>query len=305
MAFKIAFKSVQAVILSRFPTKVVVRWQMTGNAVDLADYEFYVDRGEAENNQAGFQHVDIQQRPVLPATAHLETLNLKPISRSIDGLDDMWFLDMSPELRNLSLTWLYQVRCRNKNTQEELVSKQVSFDGDLDLVGLYIADEVNFLLEDTTGTPCYIYRRKRDGAYCPKCFDPIQKKRLLSRCEVCYGTNWVGGFYDPIDAFVDLSPNPKNIEMAPRGETQSNDSHVLMANFPEVYPGDVIREISGGRMWRINTVPVTEKHRTLLLQLPSVSEIKPGDIEYDLPSDERFSLAKVQELALTRKKREF
>lgn len=304
MAIAISFKQVQVIPLSKSPAKVLVRWQTNKEAADLSDYEFYIERSGGQNNIPGFQHVDIRQVP-LPPAEHTDTKNFRTISRAIDGLDNQWFLDYGAELLNLSEALYYRVRCRQKSTQEEVTSATFDMDGSLDLVGLYVADEINFELEDVTGVPSLIYNRRRGGAYC-SCFDRIQKKTTISNCQKCYGTNWVGGYYDPIDSWVDFNPNPKNSLITQWGEVQQNETVCMISNFPIVNPGDLIRELKPNRLWRVGQrVRVVEKRRVTLLQFPEITEVKPGDIEYKMPIDEQFLLAKIQELEATRKKREF
>src|ERR1019366_4523037 len=107
MATTAAFKLVQATALSKTPAKVLVRWQTNITGADLADYEFYVERGEARENVAGFQHVDIRQQ-ALPYSKHAATNNFRTISQAIDGLSDPWHLDFTPELRNLTASLNYR-----------------------------------------------------------------------------------------------------------------------------------------------------------------------------------------------------
>lgn len=304
MAVLPSFKIVQAVPLTRFPAKVLIRWQMNLSGADLADYEFYVERGEAKNNIPGFQHVNIYQQP-LPPTPHTITYNFAAVSQAINGLDYLQFLDYSTLLENLSKPLFYRVRCRKISTQEDIVSDMFSFEGALDLTGLYIVDEINFELEDVTGVPTLIYNRRRGGVPCTKCFDPVQKKRTMSQCTNCYGTNWEKGFYDPIDCYVDYAPNPKNSLITQWGEIQPNESRCLLSNFPVLGSGDILREIRDNRLWRVTRVDLTEKRRTLLLQLPVVTEIKPGDVEYKIVQDERFASEKALELEKTKRLREF
>jgi hypothetical protein len=105
---------------------------------------------------------------------------------------------------------------------------------------------------------------------------------------------------------VDLTPNPKNALITQWGEAQENMTRFLLANFPIISPGDVIRELRPNRMWRVGQrVNLTEKRRVTMLQFPEVSEIKPGDIEYKIPVDEQFLLAKIEEFETTKKRREF
>jgi hypothetical protein len=305
MALTINFKKVEVIPLSRNPAKILVRWQTNLIGADLADFEFYVERGNTQDNNPGFQHITEYGTPVLPPIASAPTQNFQVMSRAIDGLADSWHVDYTPEMLNLDKQLIYRVRARKKSTQEEITSLPISLGGALDLVGLYIAEEINFELSDATGAPSLIYNRRRGGIQC-SCFDPIQKKRTTSSCQICFGTNWVGGFYDPIDAYVDFNPNPKNALITQWGESQENATRVMLANFPIVLPGDVIRELNTNRLWRIGQrVNTTEKRRVTLLQFPEVQEIKPGDIEYKLPIDEQFMLAKIEEFAAVRRRREF
>lgn len=305
MACTIVFKTVEVVPLSRNPSKVLVRWDTSVRGADLAGYEFYIERGQASDNTPGFQHKTIYGTPELPKIESAVTNNFRTISTAIDGLDNPFYVDYTPELLNLEAPLSYRVRARHKATQEELTSAASGFGGGLDLVGLYVAEEQNFELEDATGSPCLLYNRRRGGVPC-SCLDPIQKKRLVSNCSKCFGTNWVGGFYDPIDAYVDFNPNPKNAMITQWGEVQENSTRVMLANFPNVYPGDVIRELRTNKIWRVGQkVTTIEKRRVTLLQFPEVTEIKPGDIEYKLPIDEKFLLAKIEEFEAVRKRREF
>lgn len=302
----ITFKSINVYPLSKLPAKVLVKWEMfIDKTVQLQDYEFLVERDiEAQDGRPGFQHVDIDGKPLEDKFAAKDPRNLTPISRWIDGLDFRWFVDYTPHLKNLTNYSYYRVRCRNKKTQEVVDSDVVTWQGELDLVGLYVVDEHNFLLEDAIGVPSLVYQRRHDGVLC-SCFDRIQQKRLVSNCKKCYGTNWLKGFYDPIDCFVDFSPNPKVSVIEQWGEVQPNETNMLLSNFPTVASGDLVREIETNRLWRVTMSTVTEKRRALMLQFARAAEVKPGDIEYSIPNDEKFTIVKVGELNTIKDKREF
>jgi hypothetical protein len=303
----IKFKRVQAIPLSKLPPKVVVRWQMdVRDEAELANYEFLVHRQHSgQNGQPGFQHVNIDRKPLSEPHDAKDPKSLEPVSRWIDGLDFPWFVDFSDQLQNLTEQSNYRVECRRKDTQESVLSEEFAFEGQLDLVGLYVVDEMNFLLRDVTGSPSLIFQRRRGGIKCKVCYDPIQKKRLSSFCTNCYGTGWTLGFFDPIDAYIDFSPNPKDVRIESWGEVQNNDTNALASNFPNINPGDVIRELQENRMWRVVNATVTEKRRCQMLQFLRLTEIKPGDVEYTLPNDERFQIRKLDEYNLTRQKLEF
>jgi hypothetical protein len=174
----------------------------------------------------------------------------------------------------------------------------------MDLVGIYIAEETDFELSDATGTPCFVHKKRRSGVLC-ECFDRVQKKRTTANCGVCYNTNWVGGYHDPIDCYIDFAPNPKNIQITQWGETQTNETRLKMSNFPSVGPGDLIRELRTNRLWRATNVGVTEKRRVQLIQFPAVVELKPSDVEYKMPVNETLMLQLIQEFEQLKRRREF
>ena len=304
----IQFKRVQAIPLSRTPAKVLIRWDMGyAKQSEMAEYEFCVMRQKsAEDGRPGFQDVDIDGKPKNPPlVVALDPSNLIPISTWIDGLEAPWFLDYSDALKDLTSISNYKIKCRNKKTQEEVISNTFTWESPLDLVGLYIIAEDDFLLKDATGVPSLVFKRRRGGIACPECFDPIQKKRTKSHCTSCYGTNWVGGFFKPIDTYIDFNPNPKNSVITGWGEIQENETDSKLSNFPDVSPGDVIRELRDFRMWRVVKVDVTEKRRCQMLQFARLTEIKPSDVEYLLPNDEQFQVKKVEELEAIKRRREF
>ncbi len=305
MGFPLAFASYEAVPLSRDPGKVLIRWELKPNRVDLSDYEFYVDRGEAPGEDAGHLSKDIDGK-ILPGQLSTDlSKNLAQISPAISASDFYQWIDYTPHLRNLDKPYEYKVRLRRISTQEEISTSSFSWNGELDLVGLYIVEEHNFLLEDAVGVPCLVYVRRRGGIVCTSCFDVVQKKRTSSHCTTCFGTGWIGGFYSPIDTYIDIGPTPADIIISEWGEVQKNETDLLMSNYPEVIPGDLIRELRSNRLWRVVAARPTEKRRAPMLQFVRVTEVSAGDVEYQLPYDTDFGLKKVAELEKLRVRREF
>lgn len=312
MAVELSFRSFSAQPLSRTPARVRIDWEFAQRNVTgsvYADHEILILRAEAEDAIPGFQHIDMMTQresrvPPVPKSTHAKNITAY-ISQPISALEYPWYIDQAVNLQMLDRPVFYKLVIRRISTQETIETPAFTFKGELDLIGLYVVEEHNFLNEDTIGVPSLIYQRKRGGVQCTKCFDTLQGKRTLSKCNVCYGTNWEGGFYRAIDSYVDYSPNPKMVEITPWGEMQPNESQVLLSNFPVVTQGDLIKELPAGRFWRIEKIQPTEKRRVLMLQFCRVSEIKPGDIEYELPYDPRYAAIKFKELREIQRKREF
>ena len=305
MSFPLSFSSYEAIPISKDPARVLVRWDLKPNRADLSDFEFYIDRGDAPDQLVGFQSVDIDGNKTASKKASTASINQSQISGAISAADFYQWVDATPDIRNLDKNYYYRIRLRRISTQEEVVTPPFSWSGELDLMGLYIVEEHNFLLEDVTGVPCFIYIRRRGGIACGDCFDPIQKKRTASFCNTCYGTNWAGGFYNPLDAYVDLTPNPVNSTIADWGEVKKNETDMLLSNYPELSPGDLVRELRSNRLWRVVACRQTQKRRVPMLQYARVVEVSAGDVEYRIALDTELALSKIKELDRMRQLREF
>lgn len=305
--FPLRFKLIDIIPVSKDLGRVLIRWELVPTTLDLSDFEFYIDRGEAQDQIPAFQHVTIDGKPWVSShpSETTDSVNSLQIGGPISGIDFYQFMDQTPLLRNLWKMYFYRIRIRRISTQEEVGSAPITWLGDQDLEGLYVIDEHNFLLEDTIGTPCLAFPRRRGGVLCDKCFDRIQNKRISSHCEWCYGTNWQGGFHKPIDLFVDFSPEVENTVIRDWGETQPTESDILLANFPLLQNGDFILEMRQGRRWRVTRCRHTEKRRVPMLQFVRVVEINPGDVEYKFPVDQEFIATKVREFEEYKKRREF
>jgi hypothetical protein len=305
MSFPLSFSKFEATPLSKTPAKVLIQWDLCQTKLPLTDFEFRVDRGSAADAEPGFQHVTIDGKPMSDGTISTDSVNLTQVAGPISGIDFYQWADYSGELANLQKIYFYRVRLRRISTQEEIETPVFTWNTDLDLEGLYVVEEHNFLLEDSTGVPALTFPRKRGGMTCPNCFDPIQKKRTSSYCLRCFGTNWDGGFYNPIDSYIDFNPSPQNTVIKDWGETQPNETNVFLTNYPLLGNGDVIRELQNGKLWRVTRTQPAEKRRMPTLQFARVVEINPGDVETKIPYDQTLALQILERFRKIRKLRAF
>jgi hypothetical protein len=280
---------------------------MFPSKVDLSDFEFYIDRSSSPDQIVGKQDVDIdgnlQVGAAGPASESrpMEQIHKTPIS----ALDFYEYVDFTPVLKNLHASVYYRIRCRRISTGEEIETLPFTWKGTLDLLGLYVVDEQEFLLKDAIGEPCLIYLRRRGGVPCTKCFDPVQKKRLISNCKVCYGTNWEGGFYPPISSYAAVGSAAKATTIQEWGENQPGQTSMQFTNYPLLRPGDLVREVVENRLWRIAQVQEVEKRVTPMMQFGQLVEINPGDVEYSFPLDEALVRKLLEEFEDIQNKREF
>ena len=158
-----------------------------------------------------------------------------------------------------------------------------------DRIGRTIARNMQIMLAAIGATPVLIYQRGygADSTRCPDCWDAATQQVIVSNCQTCSGSGFVGqalGYYDPVLTLMDIRP-PEKIRMVEDTAQAPVAAVARMANYPLLRPTDVIRELNTGSLWRVVAVtPVRKDGRAVLTQDPvQLRQLKPGDVEYDLP----------------------
>lgn len=282
----IRFAAISVMILSiEHVSQVLIRWKLETTSQSLKNLRFYIDRGESPSA--------------------LEQLNAEGLPAS--GLYE--YVDQTANLFDLDKVLYYRVRAVEETSDgvalQTFKSQETTWDGDLDLVGLYINEEHAFEMRWVDGVPAMIYKKIHDGSYCPECWDSILKRVTKSNCRVCFGTGRIGGYYPPIDAWMKFEPDPKVEQVADWGKRQTSQTDILFTNYPLLTPDDIIVEVKPNRFWKVELVRYPEKNRTILLQMARLNAVNPSDIEYKLqvPEDRRRAL--VDQMESREKEREF
>lgn len=281
----ISFKSISVMVLNiEHISRVLIRWGLTPTSQNLTNLKFYVDRGESPEN--------------------FQQLNATGLSAA--GLYE--YVDQTGVLLDLNKLYYYRVRAVEEVggvALQTFTSSMTTWDGDLDLVQLYINEEHYYKFRWVTGVPAMVYKKKHDGVYCPECWDKILKRATKSNCHTCYGTGKLGGYYDPIEVWMEFEPDPKAEQVADWGIKQISQTDILAVNYPILTPDDLIVELKPNRFWKVENVRYPEKNRTITLQMARLNAVYPSDIEYkiEVPEDRRREL--VSELEAREKEREF
>lgn len=121
------------------------------------------------------------------------------------------------------------------------------------------------LLIQSTGETMCLLRRKWTGELCP-CFDKL-RGRAKSRCPICFGTDFVGGyvpFINPKEAdgriYVRVNPNEEDLELKEQGLWQKNDITAWTLPCPILRDRDVLIRFdphTGEETWRYEVLNVT------------------------------------------------
>lgn len=265
-------------------SRVLVKWELLPTAQDLRNLFFFVDRGESPHSLKQLNATGI------PATALRE------------------YVDYTANLYDLQKVYYYRVRgvefLSNVPVQTFTSSVQ-TWDGSLDLVGIYVIEEHLFFHRYVAGVPTMIFKKRHEGARCPVCWDPVLKRVSTSSCKSCFGTGFLGGYYAPIEQWVVFEPDPKLFQVAEWGLIQSNQTNIQFTNYPLLSVDDLIVELKINKIWKISNVSAAEKNRTTTLQFARVSAVNPSDIEYKVPVPEDRRRVLVAELDRRELEREF
>ncbi len=280
----LSFDDVSAQVLSTNPGRVLITWRLKKTAQDLRNLKFFVDRGESPEEYS--------------------QLNAEGIAANSTSE----FVDYSPNLLDLHKVYYYRVRAvefTGVTPVQTFTSPNTTRDGDLDLVGIYVVDEHLFLHRWVAGVPTVIFKRRRDGTYCPDCWDEILKRVTRSNCQTCYGTGKLAGFYPPYEAWMNFEPDPKQFQVADWGVRQPSQTDIQFTNYPLLSDGDVIVELKTNKLWKVAGVRYPQKNRTIMLQIARLDAVNPTDIEYKVPVDQDRRRALVKELEAREREREF
>jgi hypothetical protein len=140
----------------------------------------------------------------------------------------------------------------------------------------------SLLFREYTGRPVLIYQARTFGERCQNCYDATTQRRLVANCRNCYGTTYARGYHYPIYAYVQISPETRAPQPTDTIQTQQAGTQARMSIYPLVKHGDLFIEREGAR-WRVQSVQLTERLRSPVQQILTVSRVPEGDIEYALP----------------------
>ena len=271
----IRFKRYRATVLSiEHIQRVLLSWELQDTTQDLRHLSFIIERGESPQE-------------------------LKPISTFIPASELYEYVDYSGTLLSLMKIYYYRIKAFEViGGTQVLVVETPAFglDGNLDLVGLYIVEENLFEERWIDGVPCLIYKKMKEGTWCPVCWDSVLKRVTKSNCKTCAGTGRLGGYYKPIEAWVKLNPDNKDVSIPEWGEKETNQLDFMFTNYPALVVGDLFYECKPGKFFRLDKVTCAEKNRVATIQLGRLTEINRSDIEYSLEIPEDIVLKMVKDL---------
>lgn len=176
----------------------------------------------------------------------------------------------------------YQLAVRKRGSVEEERFGPFCLDAPMDLIGMEITRQTRMELRYGSGSLCFVLPVRTFGVPCDSCYDDISKVRILSGCQRCFDTGFVGGYLNPIQSEIDVSEAEKEGSTRNNAEIYESNTQARMSNFPPVKRKDLIITPENVR-YRVERVSRGEHRRSMYEQELLLHEIPPSDVEYLFP----------------------
>jgi hypothetical protein len=133
------------------------------------------------------------------------------------------------------------------------------------------------------GIDLAVLKRKHWGLRCKACFDLLTKKVTNSKCPVCYGTGFDGGYFAPVRIHGRIGVANVQTQMTPQGNADLNKRRLIILNYPIVDVYDIVADVRQNRRYLVEMAHGTELRTSIVHQDITLSEIAKDAVEYRLP----------------------
>jgi hypothetical protein len=189
-----------------FPDSIYLEWEVNDPGIYESKtpvYEFEVYRSE---------------NPTGPFTLLTQT----PIST-------IFYLDEGIDAFSISRSYYYQVKATTTNlaTPRVLTSPATSYLADVRGLQRRRFLEHQKIKRDRriqlflVNAEVYILKRRSTGARCTDCYDHITRQVLKNKCDTCYGTSFVDGYYNPIRVLAEHGVEQGQKTITPHGYSEA------------------------------------------------------------------------------------
>lgn len=250
-----------------------VLWQVepTSSSDPVTDYNFYVLRSGAQSGP-------------------YEIIG-GPIS------DTYIFRDNRAKDRGFWVDYYYRIRAEHissgeyvdygsrtpEEVDEGLDPGGVSKDPEPSLIAQEIIYRHRLSLSSYSGRYCFIFPIRTFGSHCPECWNDLHGQRTKSKCTLCYGSSFVGGYHTPVQVHLQtIQDDVEQPGLVSTGKREPAEKSFFLANFPEVKLRDIIVEATNDR-WRVAAVQSSRVQGALVSQRLTCTRVPKRDIEYELP----------------------
>lgn len=138
------------------------------------------------------------------------------------------------------------------------------------------------LLSKFVGVKSYIFRKRIYGARCTRCWNSDSEMVVDDHCPVCYGTSFLGGYFDPLPSFIQYDSTPNDRRKGYQGNIEPNQIGAWTISIPEISPDDVLIRTGDWAAYRVSRVTPTELQTKTVRQILTLTQFSRSDIENTL-----------------------
>lgn len=135
-------------------------------------------------------------------------------------------------------------------------------------------------LKLVVGTEMAVLKQRRWGTQCPHCVSTGTTQVVRAHCKYCWGTGFLGGYWDPVYGYGQRQRSPIQTQPGPEGNIDINKLQVIMLGVPQVEPGDVLVFLRDDKRYIVELVNPTQLHSVDVHQELQVSELARSSREY-------------------------
>ena len=229
-----------------------IDWTIAPTHDDLQEWEFFVERSEAEAGPW-----DIIAGPII----------------------DRYYLrdNTTPQISNNRVLF-YRVRAVNPSRGHEIVSPLADREGAPDLIAAEISSLENLMFTEFAGTRAWLFVRRTFGQRCPQCWDDELAKRLDDSCPTCFGAGFSGGYHYPIEFFAQFDKSPQTENVSTHDHHQQTLQSFRCPASPHITPLSLVINHKNQRL-RVISVSSTQRLGVSVHQEVQAIQLQPGSIE--------------------------
>lgn len=236
-----------------------IRFEIQDTDEDITNYRFSLFRANSENDTFECVYSDIQEFECRDYSVNLRT----------------------PQIKYYYKIEIEDLTTGKKEYSEIFKSPAVNGDNYTD----YFCSLYDMYLDAVIDNSEFvILRRKRTGQLC-ECFDDIRGTTTKQSCTCCYGTRFVGGFYNPVVVKINLMSSPYYSEKFELSSVSEDTSPLQfwMGNYPEVRAGDIVVNTATNERYTIVGVQQSMKKGFLIRQTVQMQKIQHSSVLYKIP----------------------
>lgn len=253
-------------VTSIWPRSVVIQWHLV-NAVALTGYEFTVHRSATPSGpweSVGSALSDI----FLYVDTELTANHTKS----------------TPSTFTLQSALYYKVTVTSPQGTASAVQSVDPFnDKRRALMARKLRRDAAVMLRKGSGTEIAILKKRWWGVPCT-CVSKTGQV-IRSKCQLCYGTGTVTGYWNPVYSYASRSVAPVSEQINSTGISETRRISAITLDIPKIINGDIIVFLRDNTRYTVDLVVPTELQTVRVHQELQLSELARSDNVYNISVD--------------------